>query len=68
MKENIQVGDISNLPEIFTSKQICDYLSVSDNTLYSWIQAGKLQAVKIGRNWYITRAEIERILKEGITI
>lgn len=68
MKENIQVGNNSNLPEIYTVKQICDYLNVSENTLYSWIQAGKLQAAKIGRHWYITRAEVERILKEGITI
>lgn len=69
MKEkDIVVADSSNLPEIYTSKQICDYFHVSENTLYSWIQSAKLQAVKIGRHWYITRAEVERILKEGITI
>jgi len=39
----------------------CGYL-----TIYRWIKAGKIKAVKIGRFWKIEEKELERIKKEGL--
>ena len=57
-----------NLPDMYTPQQVCDYLGISTNTLYAWIKAGKIKAVKIGRFWHISHDEVERIVKNGMEV
>lgn len=57
-----------NLPEMYTVQQVCEYLHTSVTTMYAWIKAGKIKAVKIGRFWYISKTEIERITQQGISV
>ena len=56
------------LPDMYTAQQVCEFLSISANTLYAWIKAGKIKAVKIGRFWHISHEEVERIAKHGIEV
>ena len=34
-------------------------------TIYSWMRSGKLQAVKIGKSWYIPKEAVSELLKNG---
>ena len=49
--------------EYLTIKEITTELKVSDETVYRWIRAGKLKAVRAGGNWRVERAELDRFLK-----
>ena len=40
-------------------------LGVAHDTLRAQVHRGKLQAVKLGRDWLITRAELDRYRRES---
>lgn len=44
----------------------CDLLKVGRSTLYRWIDRGVFHATRVGSRTYISRSEIERILRENI--
>lgn len=51
--------------EVYTLEELSKILSVKVRTLREWIKVGKLKAFKYngnGRYWYVTRAEIKRML------
>ena len=41
--------------DILTIKDACAILGISRNTLYSLLNEGKIQAVRCGRNWRISK-------------
>jgi len=45
-----------------------EIIPVSYVTALKWVQRGKLRTVKIGRQRFMKRAEIERILDKGLEI
>lgn len=48
----------------YSPQEVADLLEVKVLTVYRWIRAGKLKAVKIGR-WKISETELQRLLTEG---
>ncbi|MGT2800995.1 helix-turn-helix transcriptional regulator [Streptococcus marmotae] len=53
----------NNLESPFLNKkQVCDYLSISNNTLDSWIERG-LPVIRIGKILRFDRKEINRWIK-----
>ncbi|OGO06275.1 MAG: hypothetical protein A2Y73_03010 [Chloroflexi bacterium RBG_13_56_8] len=40
-------------------KQVAEYLQLKESTIYSWAQAGKIPAIKIGRNWRFRRQDLD---------
>lgn len=53
--------------EFYTAEELADRLKVSSQTVRAWIRDEKITAVKFGRAWRITRAEVERIAREGVS-
>jgi excisionase family DNA binding protein len=47
-------------PEFYTAKQAADILALSDRTVIRLCQTGELAGARIGRQWRIAIAEIER--------
>jgi excisionase family DNA binding protein len=47
-------------PEFYTAKQAADILALSDRTVIRLCQTGELVGARIGRQWRIAIAEIER--------
>lgn len=47
-----------------TLKQAAEVLEVTPDTLRQAIAAGRLKAVKRGRDWWVTRSEVERYGRE----
>ena len=52
----------------YTVREVAMWLGVSEWTVYMWIKFRRLKAVKIGRRWYISQDELERITKEGLDV
>jgi excisionase family DNA binding protein len=48
-------------PRILTAQEAADYLRVTRATIRRWCQEGKLPAFRIGREWRINKAELDKI-------
>lgn len=46
-------------------KELAKELRLSENTVRRAIKAGRIKAVKLGKQFRISEAEVERIKKEG---
>lgn len=51
--------------EVYTLEEIQKILMVTRRTLYNWIKDGKLRAFRVGRQWRVTRADLEAFTKIG---
>ena len=51
--------------KIYTIGEISEILHISRKTLYSYVKEGKLKAVKVGRSWIVTAANLEEFLSKG---
>lgn len=52
---------------VYTLDEVAGMLKVTKRTLYNYIRAGKLKAVKIGKYWRVTSAAIEELFTRGAT-
>ena len=50
------------LKEVMTPEQVADYLQLNKDTIYRYIREGKLIASRFGRNYRVTKANIELFL------
>ena len=49
-----------NMPERWCStKEVCEYLGVSRDTVLTWINEKGLPTSKVGRNWKYKLSEVE---------
>ena len=56
-----------NQPEYYTAKELAEKLSLNVMTIYRYIDAGKLKAYKIGKEFRIERSEFERFMNKAKT-
>jgi len=54
---------IDKLPEILTTRELADFLKISDQTVIRAIKAGSLNAMKVGRDWRIEKEAVFEWLK-----
>lgn len=52
------------MDEYYTCAEVAKLYKVQTATVWGWIRDGKVQAVKIGRNYRIRRSEVNAIAKE----
>ena len=58
--------EIKNMPERGCStKEMCEYLGVSRDTLLTWINEKKMPASKVGRSWKFKISEVDEWIKSG---
>lgn len=48
-----------------TSKEVCEYLSISRQTLMLWIENKNFPSVKVGKFWRYKQNEIDQWMREG---
>ncbi len=53
--------------EYYTAKELAEKLSLNVMTIYRYIDAGKLKAFKIGKEFRIERSEFERFMNKAKT-
>jgi len=51
-----------SLAELLTAEEVASYLRVAPNTVYRWLRSGKLAGIKIGKEWRISRPELDAFL------
>jgi excisionase family DNA binding protein len=52
------------LDKLLTADEVADYLRVDRNTIYIWCREGVLPAMKMGKEWRITLADLETFLSQ----
>ncbi len=55
----------SDLPLVLTSEQAAAVLQLKRRTVANMLDRGDLHGVKIGKEWRISRAELQRFLENG---
>ena len=53
----------SDFPDVLNVIELCELLNIGRNTCLSLLQSGKIEAVKIGHQWRISKAAVKRFLK-----
>jgi excisionase family DNA binding protein len=56
---------LDNLPNVVKSKQLAEFLQVSDQTIKKAMKDGSLKAFKVGREWRIEKDEVIRWIEKG---
>lgn len=54
--------------KVYTILEVADILKVTRRTLYTYIQEGKLKAVKIGKYWRVTQDMLDEFLRVGTEV
>ena len=50
--------------ELITIDELCELLMIGRSTAYNLLQNGIIKAFKIGKVWKISKAAVERYIKE----
>jgi len=50
--------------QYYTIEEVAEMLKVAYLTVYRWIQAGKLKAVKAGKQYRIKKVDLDNFLNE----
>lgn len=48
--------------KIYTKKEVADILGVSERTVWNYIKAGRLKAVKIGGKWKVSDENLKKFV------
>lgn len=48
------------MPEIMTLQQVAEYLKFSKDKVYQMANAGKIPAIKIGKQWRFDKNDLEK--------
>ena len=49
----------------YSLKEICEYLGVSRDTVFKWIDSKNMPAHKMGRQWKFKLDEVYNLIKSG---
>lgn len=52
-----------NVEELLTTRQVAELLNLTERRVRQLIDGGQLKAVRIGRDWLVSRVEAERYQK-----
>lgn len=52
-------------PKYLKPEEIAEELRVDPGTVRRWCRAGQLRAVRAGKSWLITRADLEAFMKQS---
>lgn len=66
--DDITVSDkkgLDGVSKLYTISDICNLLGVTKVTVYKYIKDGKLEAVKIGRDWKVTQSALNEFINKG---
>lgn len=58
-------GRTRPMPQLFNLKEVADILRVSKQTVYNHIWAGKLNATKCGKEYRVTREDLDDYIRHG---
>ena len=66
-QSKLSIGEPIEKNNLFLVEELAERLRVSNMTIYRYIQAGKLKAHKIGKEFRITEEEFNKFLNKSLT-
>ena len=51
--------------KVYTIDEVAHILKLTSRTVYSYVRAGKLQAVKLGKYWRVTEESLQAFISNG---
>lgn len=54
----------NEIQTLLTVDELADYLGLKKQTIYNWLNKGKISGIKIGKVWRFDKSEIDAWLKE----
>jgi excisionase family DNA binding protein len=51
--------------KFYTPQEVAELLKISYMTVFRWIRAGKMKAYKLGKQYRISKEELDKFLEEG---
>lgn len=51
--------------KVYTLEELTGILKVTRRSIYNYVKAGQLKAVKIGREWRVTQKALDDFLEHG---
>ncbi len=61
------MAERASRPAYLTVAEVAEMLRVSNMTVYRLINAGSLPAVRVGKSYRLTEADVDRYLAQGYT-
>lgn len=52
--------------KLYTLQEVADLLHGTRKTIYNYMKAKKIKAIKVGRTYRVTQEELNKYLTEGI--
>lgn len=53
---------------VYTLDEVADILTLTKRTLYNYIKEGKLKAVKMGKYWRVSEANLAEFVETGTPV
>ena len=53
------------IEELLTVQEVMLQLKVSDETVYRWIKARKISAIRLGGLWRVSRKALDEFIQQG---
>lgn len=53
---------------VYTLDEVADILKVTKRTLYNYIKAGTLKAVKVGKYWRVSEDNLQEFILKGTPV
>ena len=53
-----------NIPSLLTVDELAEYLGLKKQTIYNWLNQGKISGIKIGKVWRFEKKEIDNWLNK----
>ena len=50
---------------VYTLDEVAEVLKITRRTLYTYLKAGKLKAVRMGRKWIVSEENLKTFLANG---
>jgi excisionase family DNA binding protein len=61
----IGVAKVHEPERWYSVEEIAEHLGVSKETIYRWVEKGKIPASKVGRQWKFKVSEVDEWVKNG---
>ena len=61
------MSDASHIPEVMDIRQACQYLGVSRETLYKYLNEEKIPGFKLGNRWKLKKTVLDRWMESEST-
>jgi excisionase family DNA binding protein len=58
------VPGLSDDSALLTVEEVAQLLKVHENTVRIWLRSSQLAGIRLGREWRITRADLDRFLAD----